>query len=123
VVNYPVIPIVIDRHPQICMRAVKSRQTTPRIYERRLEEMALQTANLVALTKLPGVRVVNADSEEPEKSKFFTGMKVVDAAISSGIFARVLMNEGRFGGFWAAQEYVRKVVWEWFFDEKKKNSI
>ena len=121
--NYPITPIIIDRHPLVCMAAVKSRPTSPRIYERKLEQMALQTANLVALSELPGVRVVNTDGIDPKSCKFCAGIKVVDAAISSGIFARALVCCGQFDNIFLAREYVKKMGWKWFFEEKKKNNI
>jgi thymidylate kinase len=121
--NSPVVPIIIERHPRVCMAAVLSRSVQPRIYERRVESMATQTANMVAVSALPGVRVVNADGPDPQRSRFYAGVGVVDAVISSGVFSRALVHQERFEDIHQANVFVRDEGWRWFLEEKEKSGL
>lgn len=118
----PVTVIIVDRHQLSCMEAIKVRSGDPRIFERDSGEMTRHRVSYWALTKIPGVFLANVEGkgENLNRDLLSAGMRVIDATVNSGVWARQLVRLGKFDDFVTAQNWVMDQSWDWYWSRSKQ---
>lgn len=103
---------IMDRHPPSALDSVGKRKSEPRIFERKVEQMTHQLGRLAALTALPGVRWIDANfpPDEPNAVRWACA-RLIGSMISTGVFGRALVRQGKVGSVDEGQELVRDVFW------------